>query len=345
VVNTLIEQSKTRPLVLFLDSCEHAPDTLIAWIERRLILPLIKTERALCILASQTILRWRHFHVRRRVKPVELLPLDQTAVRQQIQLDDTAIVERICEITHGHPFAVQSILDAARKDGVVPITLAYLDQHWQRLARSVVNALFERSIATIDEELKKTFEAISLFREFDIYTLQSVLPKCLPEDFEDRTQSSFYSLLKRLIETRLVSWNNDRHAYQIDPTIRKIVAHAVYVYDPKHYAQCSRVARTYYEDLSKAARSNDRRRDFLHEYIFQLVQYADKYTLSTEQLQADLTALLKAIESQVSGGEPQQTDVGLEQMLQQDSEIHELLQHQERNGTIVTESLRTFQHL
>jgi hypothetical protein len=208
-----------------------------------------------------------------------------------------------------------------------------------------VNALFERSIATIDEELKKTFEAISLFREFDIYTLQSVLPKCLPEDFEDRTQSSFYSLLKRLIETRLVSWNNDRHAYQIDPTIRKIVAHAVYVYDPKHYAQCSRVARTYYEDLSKAARSNDRRRDFLHEYIFQLVQYADKYPLSTEQLQADLTALLKAIESQVSGGEPQQTDVGLEQMLQQDSEIHELLQHQERNGTIVTESLRTFQHL
>jgi hypothetical protein len=208
-----------------------------------------------------------------------------------------------------------------------------------------VNALFERSIATIDEELKKTFEAMSLFREFDIYTLQSVLPKCLPEDFTDRTQSSFYSLLKRLIETRLVRWNNDRHAYQIDPTIRKIVAHAVYVYDSKHYAKFSSVARTYYEDLSKAARSNDRRRDFLHEYIFQLVQYADKYTVSTEQLQADLTALLKAIANQVSSGEPQQIGVGLEQMLQQDSEIRELLQHQQCNDTAVTEPLRTFQYL
>ncbi|NJL54520.1 hypothetical protein HC928_04485, partial [bacterium] len=267
---------QTQPVVLFFDTCEQASDAIFAWLERRILLPLIETNSTIetnptvAVLASRSMLRWRQYVVRRKVEPVELKPLDNEATLQQVfppkprNDDESERAKHIYDITFGHPLSTEYLVEKRKATEQNEVD--------SESRKAVVTHLLER--ANVPEDIRRVVETIALFRDFDIHTLRDVLPTCIPDRYKDRSQADFYNLLKQLLETHLIAWDNDRHAYVMDETIRKIIEFGLRVYDVDYYAKVNTAACSYYGNLVTAARTDDRRVEFLQGYLFHLIQFA-----------------------------------------------------------------------
>jgi len=130
-------------------------------------------------------------------------------------------------------------------------------------------------------------ETIALFRDFDIHTLRDVLPQCLPEAYQDKTQADYYNLLKQLLETHLIAWDNDMHAYVMDLTIRRIIEFGLRVYAPRYYDSVNTAACDYYSRLVTIARTDERRVEFFQGYLFHLIQFAAMPDLSASSTETN----------------------------------------------------------
>ncbi len=278
VTSGIIARAHQTPVVVYLDSCEHARDAIFAWIERMVLLPLIQSERVLCVVASQMEMRWRHHHVRRHVESFAMSALDQYATRIHAG-QNTTIGDEIYRFTFGHPLSNEVVLDMLPEQSD---EIDWLMHHRREVATRVVDRLLKRSIANINEDLKQILLVLSLFREFDVHTLRSILPDFLT-GFSYRSQSALHGVIKQLIETRLVSWSNLSHAYQIDGTVRNILAQLLRINDPERYANIVNRAQAYYRQLVAKTDTPESRDAYVAEYIFQLLQGQTGGMLDTEQ--------------------------------------------------------------
>jgi len=286
IVSALIRFEKR--VFLFIDSWEYAPEAMLAWVERMLLLPLVREERLVCFMGSQVALRWRQFEVRRRVLAYELRPLEMKHTKEQVGCEDE-LNHLIFDVTAGLPLAneiVHKYLDDHQ-----PVSLEWLTANRARLANQITNDIQDRVLAGTPDEIKPVFRVLSIFREFDVHTLQVILPQFL-DDFKNRSQSSLLLAIKQMVATRLVSWDDTLRAYQIDPTIRKIFARAFEWSDEQRYQAVREAALKYYDDLIKEVPSN--RPIYIREYFYHLLYKAPaedynavKYQNLVEQLVRD----------------------------------------------------------
>lgn len=266
--------SRQKSVVLFFDTCEQVSDAIFAWLERRILLPLIEENHAnhptVAVLASRNVLRWRHYAVRRKVDPIELKPLDEQATHAQVfppephNDEQQAQASRIYQMTFGHPSSTEYVVTKSE-------TPLDFNEQEAPLRRSIVDELLKR--AYVPDDIRRVVETIALFRDFDIHTLRDVLPHCLPKTYKDKTQADYYNLLKQLLETHLIAWNNDRHAYVMDSTIGRIIEFGLRVYDARYYDAVNTAACNYYSRLVTIARTDERRVEFFQGYLFHLIQF------------------------------------------------------------------------
>ncbi len=291
-LNLLVEEivahlsSLNRPLLLLLDSWDDVPDALFAWVERVLLLPLLHTERLIAVLSSRTALRWRQFGVRRRVQSVMLTTLDVEATRQQTGLDDSS-VQQVFALTCGHPFANEVALNHLSSG---PASEKNLDGHAPDVATAIVDALLERTLTGRATEFKRIFEVLALFREFDIDTLRTFLPRFLPE-YANYSQSALLASLKSMQEARLVGWNNEKRAYEIDPTVRRILVKALRLNDPERYALIRAAAVEYYTTLIEDVSGS--RNTYLLEYYYHLLSYNHADGIQAAEVQGRFAQFLR----------------------------------------------------
>lgn len=272
MADTLKSGAAERPLLLLIDSCEEASDALFAWIEHMLLLPLVHTDRLFCVLTSQVMLRWRQFNVRRRVQVQQLTPFnDQHTVDQALQRD--SLGRAVYAISFGHPLSSRVVLKHVYQRFPPPLTVEreqaavqWLEAHQLDVIKGVIGELLQRVAPVLDNELRILFSDIALFREFDVNTLRRLLSQ-LPGNQKQHTQSSLLIKIRRLLETRLVSWNATLRAYQIDGTVRRIFAQGLRSTDPGRYQTICRIATKHYEEQVEAVPSN--RVLYLRELFFQ----------------------------------------------------------------------------
>lgn len=253
-------QGLNKPLLLIVDSWEGTPDALITWVERLLLLPMVRANRIIGVFGSQVPLRWRQFEVRRKVRAHALDAL--SAEHTQAQLDDQALGRAAYTLTFGHPFANEIVFELARQHAA---PVRWLGEHQREVAQEIVTRLQKRVLAGMSDELKLIFSVIALFREFDVNTLRLVLPQFHAE-FKNRSQSALLISIKQLLDTRLVSWSDEKRAYQLDPTVRKIFARALELNDPQRYARIRDAAIGYYKQLISDVPGS--RNTYLVEYYY-----------------------------------------------------------------------------
>jgi hypothetical protein len=252
-----------RPLLLLIDTWEDAPEAVFSWVERTLLLPLVQHNRCICVLGSQSELRWRQFDVRRRARPYPLQALNMSATQKQTQTEADAELGRlIFRISADHPYASEIVFRELKAGAPRNV---WLKDHASAVAELVVNKLHGRVRGTISPELQVILEVIALFREFDVNTLRNVVAQFVPE-LQNRSQSSLLLSIKQLLETQFVTWNDAIRAYQLDPTIRKIFAHAVELKDIERFLEIHAAAAKYYEGLIRDVPGN--RNVYLVEFYY-----------------------------------------------------------------------------
>jgi hypothetical protein len=222
-----------RPVLLVADSWEHAPETLFAWVEHRLLLPLIIRDQVLGLFGSQAPLRWRQYEARRRVKAVPLTPLDQQATGEQVGVPGD-VAEQIFDITFGLPLGNWKIQEALGPHQADPAT--WLGANRGKLAGDVVQEIFGRVLVEVSDDLQAILNVTALLGQFDVTTLHAILPRIYP-DFTGRSQSALLLAVRQMSEMRLLRWIEDRRAYELDPTLRSIFARQLELNKPDLYAR------------------------------------------------------------------------------------------------------------
>lgn len=245
-------RNEPKPLLLVIDAWEYVPEALFAWVERSLLLPLMRNTRLLCLLGSQSPLRWRQFEVRRSVSAKRLAALSVAETTAQLGCGD-AVGKMAYALTFGHPLANETLFHTAIAPNRHLPAAGLADLITSRraeLAEQVEQAIYARvlRLTEVTTELQQIFHVIALFREFDIHTLRTVLPLFYPA-FRNRSESALLMSIKQLLDTRLVRWSDDSRAYQLDQTLRQILAHALSLREPDLYERIRAAAISYYEQL------------------------------------------------------------------------------------------------
>lgn len=277
IVERLIKLEK--PLLVLSDTWERAPEALFSWFERHFLLPLVRSERLLAVLASQGTLRWRQFEVRRRVVAEQLQPLKPEDTAKQIGTDNKRGNE-IFAYTFGHPLMNDAIYKEWKARGFPDIDLAMIKQ--LIADADLIEVMYDRIMDGVPDEVKQLLEILTIFREFDLHTIRNVVPEFAPS-FAQRSDSALLLSIKQLLDTKLVYWHDGNRSYEIDPTMRQIFARALAQHQPNHYHRVRAAARTYYADLVNTLKSN--RNLYVIEYFYQqLCIYKDQISSYNEPI-------------------------------------------------------------
>lgn len=308
--------SLNQVILLVVDSWEHVQETLFAWFEWRLLLPLIARGRVVGVFGSQAPLRWRQFDVRRRVDLYQLEPLDTEATSDQLDVS-AELASAVYQITYGHPLAneiVRALLDA------VHAPAAYLASQGSAIAAQVVGGLLARAKVEPDSELRSILQAAALLREFDVNTLRVVLPSAFPV-FTNRSQSALMLAIRQLAETRMIRWDDRRRAYQLDSTLRAIFTHELRLNHPGWYTELRHATIEFYTSL--IAEVPSRREEYLLEWLYQTMQKPDWDERDASPVQNQFREYIKRYYS------PPRREAGagpavarLRTLLAQDQELH-----------------------
>ncbi len=139
--------------VLAFDATEKADEELLDWLEEQVVYPIVRTNRAIFVFSGRLWHRWKIFEVRRRVEPVELLPLDRKKEWVEGTADllaklDVKRVETVARALYdyafGHPLASKVIfkeLQGRAPEGVDEHTL---EQNRDIIAKIVEDKVIEK---------------------------------------------------------------------------------------------------------------------------------------------------------------------------------------------------------
>jgi len=318
---------QAKPLLLVLDAWEYVPEALFAWVERSLLLPLMRDTRMICVLGSQAPLRWRQFEVRRRVQAEQLQSLDIAGTARQLgqPLD---VGEAAYAITFGHPLANETIFEEMERSGASGRELRQmLKSRRAELADQIVQVLYKRVVGGVSPELEQIFHVISLFREFDIHTLRTVLPEFY-ESFKNRSDSALLLSIKQLLDTRLVRWSDESRAYQLDQTMRRIFTRALALHDPEHYERICDTATRYYEQLIREVPGN--RNVYVVEYFFHSLYKGEPALYNKKTIEDHMKRLVRAYYYSPDGRYRDDAELHLlRARFAKDNELQELLRERD----------------
>ncbi|NTV62052.1 MAG: hypothetical protein HGA65_00750, partial [Oscillochloris sp.] len=208
-----------------------------------------------------------------RVQAIHLPALDTQETLDQIGCAPE-LQSQIYAFTQGHPLANEMVYDVLQQHllGALHPRQVLAEQR-TRIAERIISAIYSRVLGGVSSELAQIFGVIALFREFDIHTLRTVLPTFEPA-FVHRSDSALLLSLKQLLDTRLVTWSDERRAYQIDPTIRQIFSYALRWSHTERYLDIRDAAITYYRQLIQDVPGN--RNVYIVEYYYQALYKGDR---------------------------------------------------------------------
>lgn len=359
----LLEPYKANQIIiLMVDACEQATDACFAWLERRILLPLIhepeeQQTRLLCLLTSQLILRWRQHNVRRRVDLIALEPLSPEATHLQVNAllngraagtheqpspESLSLGQHIYNLTFGHPLATKKAIERLVAEAGQPAEYgAWLSQNenQQSLSSRVVVEIQDHAIKSmagkkLSSENWDILEALAILREFEVNVMRVVLPT-YHEKYGEISQSMLLIYIRELLETRLAIWNSEVRAYQIAPAIRRIIARRLALHKPELYQNLRAKAQAYYAKQIETVMNN--RHVYLLEYLFQRLSAAPPRTLAREQLSREFEKFLTK--------HYHLRDESLKQLndaLEQDKELQELLVQHDLAEDLFTSCVQTF---
>jgi hypothetical protein len=308
------------PLLLLFDGWDQTLEALFVWVERLLLLPLIRTCQLLGVFGSQLPLRWHHFEIRRLVEVSLLLPFSLAATSEHLNCSKE-LARQFFAITSGLPYANQCILEYCVEH---PRWKQAKKQHLPAMAQHVYMQL--SSYLNITPEIQQIFSVIAFFREFNGVTLRQMLPVFFDE-FANRSETSLNLSISHMFATRAIAWSDAKAAYHMDETIRAIFSYALRMQNQNHARTVHRHAMDYYID--RIQRVPEKKIAYVIEYIYHLLWFiysneADQH--DHEDLQNYLSMARRSLyqsEEQPASGVP--SDKGeFKALLDQDQDVQSL---------------------
>ena len=244
--------------VLTFDATEKADEGLLNWLEKRVVYPIIRTNRAIFVFAGRRWHRWKIFEVRRRVEPIELRPFDrkkEEAVEQLARLDvekAESLAHGIYEYAFGHPLASKAIFKELRKLVASPELLdeRVLEENLDTIKEVILHEVTEKQFfSELGEHdyLKPLLWGICILRKFNPTPLRRFTVQFIDAEYEQKPGGFYLDAIRDMQDTTLVQWSSAAGGYILGPVVRRIMAKNLYMREPEKFHRWHREAVALYD--------------------------------------------------------------------------------------------------
>ena len=249
-VDHLLRHPRGIVLVLLFDATENAEQAVLDWLEQEVLLPLLRTEKVVLVIAGRVPWRLKEFQVRRRTYQYRLRPFGRETVEQQLP-DYRHLTPKIIEVTFGHPDAnrrlVEKVHELEQKEG--PFSPEQFDAHKAFLVQDLVEGLIDdKVLADMPVEVRQALHLIAPLRQFDVNALRHLLTHFLPDTFKERSGHYYLTMLRQMVESSVIEWDSARKGYAMDCTVRQTLAVDMQLHYPQNYSVIHEEAVGLYED-------------------------------------------------------------------------------------------------
>lgn len=313
------------PMVLLFDTTEAGEQEVLDWLEREVFIPLLRTERAVVVIAGRVPWRLKEFQVRRRTYQYRLEPFGRETAEKQLR-EYRHLTPKIIEVTFGHPDAnrrlVEKVYELEQKEG--PFSPQQFDAHKALLVRDLVEELIDsRVLADMPVEVRQALHLIAPLRQFDVSALRHMLTLFLPEEFGKKSGHYFLTMIRRMVETTVVEWDSAHKGYAIDPTARRMLALDMQLHRPDDFIDVDEEAIILYDDWIQ--RIPEARSRYLVEKLYHTAEALRARGKSDRVIRKRLKEELASYLQESYGAEEEMAVMaGLERLVQELSEDEEL---------------------
>ena len=236
---------RQTPLVLLIDAQTSTASAVFGWIERGLLLPLVRHDRLIAVIASRAALRWREFDTRRRAETITLDPLGMAESAAQMGVDRDGVAA-FYTLTKGLPLANELAREmfAAHAE-----TVDDAPEPQVALSSRIVTAIYERLTPDLTGELRCILEVLAGVREFSLPLLQQLLQHYCDDHNLPRSPASLLITIKQLQDLDVVIWDQYSLSYRVVPVLRQIIAQYVRQADPQRFQAIRQTASDYYRQM------------------------------------------------------------------------------------------------
>jgi hypothetical protein len=288
------------PILAFdsLDLLDDDPQyrALLLWFEKYILAPLVRPDQNLILMASRGDLRrLRLFEVRRRVKRLDLPPLPQPK-------EANPVSNLLFPYTFGHPWAtsyLQQHLDLQSSDLLSNADLfaqkqAELKEQESSVVKDLLNSVEKWLFQGVALELAKQIKVAATLRYFHIRSLQMILASVEQrEEIRQKSDVDIQRLIGQMVETNLVRWSTERHGYEVDPTVRRILNQTQRLYNQAEYMHRHACAFQLYKNwIEDAPFAGDR---FVIEAAYHGTELCREQPDRQDEIQQDLAILLESV--------------------------------------------------
>ncbi|MBP1466764.1 hypothetical protein EYB53_013700 [Candidatus Chloroploca sp. M-50] len=239
----LIEQSTC--CLLLLDATVRGTPIAFNWLERGLLLPLVRTDHMIATIISRSPLRWREFDTRRRAEIMVLAPLslEETALHLQLSIPEAEI---IYGLTSGLPLANELAL---QMQAYLPVPSEWETGDKADLMGQILDALYQLVGPDLSPVLQCALEVLSVVREFSVPLMQRLIQHACGTTSETTRQTFLLLMVKQLQELDLVIWDQASLSYRVAPTLRRIIGTYVRYNNPERYEALRQLITDYYRQM------------------------------------------------------------------------------------------------
>lgn len=304
-----IMNPQRQPLVLFLDNIDRADPQVLSLCEEKLIQPLVTTRLPHTLVVTSGRKFWQPKIARLRQIQLnqEIDPFNLESTKNHLPERYKSLAEAFYQITFGHPAANQWLalkVHEIEEKQSYPVTAKQLEQLQSQLIKELTTWLVEGILLPeAPFMVKGIVRPLSIFRQFDIQTLKTLLSQGLSQQEELLAQKGHYSLLQKMLASSLVQeWNTDLRRNQVfvkrpnfshfsmSPVLRRILNLDMQLNNPRLYRILHRTA---FDSYSGKIETEPGYNPYYRELLYHRAELLRLNQVTSEKIREVITAHLE----------------------------------------------------
>lgn len=273
-----LDESGDRKILLLIDDYEQFPSHLGEMLEKYVLWKMVKCKCALTVLTSrandvtnrsQFIFQHKgclriHTHYR------ELTNFTYQDVSGQYQ-EYIKCIPQILRVTAGLPICVEHLIEQVQQRHVKTDS-EFMEHEKEFVSLNYESPVKNRVLAEVKPEMQEVICILSIPRRFNIGVMKSLLPKIMPEKYQQCLDVNYLDLAQSLGDPSL--WNLVRNAYSIREPVRRILSYYMALLDTKKFSEINEELLHVYEQQINSPSFK------VHEYVEYLYHRLNRTRLS-----------------------------------------------------------------
>jgi hypothetical protein len=235
-LNTILKSNK---VVVCLDSTERVYRPALRSFEEQILTHHTKHRNFMLVTAGQEELVWKNTKIRNIVKRHDLSRFDSESLHDQVQRlaakkgfrieDDTVVLNKMLELTLGHPFSTYKLVDFWTNGFTESLNKLVVEERFVQSIRELLEKVIEERILgkfQLSEEyppVKQTLWYLAPLRHIELSMFRYVLSNFLEDRFKSKSFLFYEKLIGEFQNSYIFTQWRLGSGFNLEPVVRNVL--------------------------------------------------------------------------------------------------------------------------